>query len=59
MLMYLITGSLPWMNIREEDKVMKYQKILKMKETISMDLLAFNLPKVVNTFKSKRQSQSC
>jgi casein kinase 1 len=47
MLMYMCQGSLPWMHVRDEDKNVKYSKILKMKETISMDLLSFNLPKVV------------
>jgi hypothetical protein len=48
MLIYLGQGQLPWMNIREEDKLMKYAKILKMKEQITPEMLTFNLPKVMN-----------
>lgn len=34
------------MNIEEEDRKTKYNKILRMKETIKPEMLAFNLPKV-------------
>lgn len=47
LLIYLYSGRLPWMNIICDDKLLKYNKILKMKEVITPENLTFNLPKVI------------
>lgn len=37
LLIYLMTGTLPWMNINSDDKSIKYLKIQKMKEFYNLE----------------------
>ena len=43
-LIYLAKGSLPWQGIREDDKTIKYKRIMEIKKSISTDLLCKGLP---------------
>lgn len=49
-LVYLATGTLPWMNLQIEQKDIKYAKIHHMKKTIKPDVLCAKLPRVFVTY---------
>ncbi|CAD8202774.1 unnamed protein product [Paramecium pentaurelia] len=43
-LVYLATGTLPWMNLQIEQKDLKYAKILHLKKLTAPDIVCKNLP---------------
>ncbi|CAK67907.1 unnamed protein product (macronuclear) [Paramecium tetraurelia] len=43
-LVYLATGSLPWMNLQIEQKDLKYAKILHLKKSTTPEIVCKNLP---------------
>ncbi|CAD8114736.1 unnamed protein product [Paramecium primaurelia] len=49
-LVYLATGSLPWMNLQIEQKDLKYAKILHLKKSTTPDVVCKNLPACFNKF---------
>ena len=46
MLVYMVKGKLPWMNIQTQDKIEKYRKIQEMKMSTPIEKLCEGLPKV-------------
>ncbi|CAD8211376.1 unnamed protein product [Paramecium octaurelia] len=49
-LIYLASGTLPWMNLQIEQKDLKYAKIHHMKKTIKPDVLCAKLPRCFTKF---------
>ena len=47
-LIYLATGTLPWMNLQVDNKEHKYAKIHQLKKSIKTEELCKNLPMVKN-----------
>jgi len=50
MLIYFVTGSLPWQGLKTANRAEKNRRVLEMKQTVSVDELYQGLPPAFVTY---------